>query len=627
MTHTPSPMTQPDGPSLPIPPPPPRSRLTLGMLLQIRDVPGRWRFAARAALCMGVPVIIGWAAGDTAAGLMATTGAFTALYGSDRPYLNRAAFLALVALSFAIAVSLGVFAAHTAWLVLPFITLMAGIATFLCNALRVGPPGAYLFALACAAGTAIHAPHLGLVETGLLVLGGGALAWVAHMAGALVEPRGPERQSVERAANAVATFIDAVGTPAQDAARHNAALVLQDSWTTLVSYQPAQPRPDGTLSRLRAIGRELNLLFAQALDGTAPLPASLAARARELGQAARNPAPGSERTDPDHIPLGHHGVLASYREAFRPWSPALVVTARVVVATVIAGTIGAMLGLERAYWCIAAAVLMLHQGLDWTRALQRGVERMVGTLLGLLLAGTILTIHPEGLWLAATMMAIQFCIEMLVVRNYALAVVFITAAALTIASGGHPVPDVPHMLWVRGFDTIIGCCVGLVVLALSLPRQSSSRVRTELARTLADIESLITPLATGKVTTPMARRARRDLQHSAIMLLQAYDRSIGTPSLAGQHAEQMWPAVVTTQRLAYRMLATCWTIETGGVQAAPETAHALFGNDGAARLREAVLALRGAVASRSRPQLPPSLPAFLAGEVRQVRDSLVVGGR
>ena len=51
---------------------------------------------------------------------------------------------------------------------------------------------------------------------------------------------------------------------------------------------------------------------------------------------------------------------------------------------------------------------------------------------------------------------------MTVIRNYALAVVFITAAALTIAAGGHPVPHVGHMLWVRGSDTVIGCVIGLV---------------------------------------------------------------------------------------------------------------------------------------------------------------------
>ena len=74
----------------------------------------------------------------------------------------------------------------------------------------------------------------------------------------------------------------------------------------------------------------------------------------------------------------------------------------------------------------------------------------MGTWVGLLLAGFILALHPRGLWLAATLMVLQLVIELCVVRNYALAVVFITAAALTIASGGQSVADLGHLLLVRG---------------------------------------------------------------------------------------------------------------------------------------------------------------------------------
>ena len=608
---------------LPIPPPPPRSTIRVGMLFQLRDAKGRWPFAARAALCMGIPVVVGWALGDTSAGLMATTGAFTALFGSDRPYLSRARFLALVALSFAVAVSLGVWTQTTPWMVVPAIALMAMLATFLCNALRIGPPGAYLFTLACAAGTAIPAPHLTIWQTGLLVFAGGALAWCAHMMGALFWPRGPERKALVTSAEAVARFIEALGTPAQDTARHLAAQSMHDAWTILVGYQPPRPRPDGTLSRLRALGRELNLLFAEAMNAPGPMPPGSAERARRLAQEAENPGQGAERTDPNHVPLGHYGTLAALEESLRPWSPALLVTARVGVATAVAGTMGATLGLERAYWCMAAAMLVLHQGLDWARTLQRGIERMGGTLVGLLLSGVILTLHPQGLWLAVTLMALQFTIEMLVIRNYALAVIFITAAALTIASGGHPVADVGHLLWVRGVDTVIGCFVGLGVFMLSTPRFATSRVPDEIIRTLEAIGAIVRTMAKGDVLTPMARMARRDLQHRAIALLQAYDRSAGSSPRHGDQAELMWPAVVATQRLAYRVLSTCWAIENAGQTRAAETAQALFGATGEQALLAALADLAEAIRRDETPKPPAPLPAFVASEFQNLRDSLV----
>jgi hypothetical protein len=154
-------------------------------------------------------------------------------------------------------------------LVVPVVVAIAMAATFLCNALRVGPPGAYMFALACAAGTAMPTGHLTLPQIGLLIFAGGAFAWLAHMTGALLWHRGPERAAVKAAAQAVARFAEAVGTPGEDGARHNAALAMHESWTALVTHQPANPRPDGTLSHLRALNRELNLIFVDAVNAPA----------------------------------------------------------------------------------------------------------------------------------------------------------------------------------------------------------------------------------------------------------------------------------------------------------------------------------------------------------------------
>jgi len=612
--------------TLSTPPAPPSPSLRLAALFKLRPAGRRWPFAARAAICTGVPVLIGWSAGEVTAGLMATLGAFTSLYGSDRPYLNRAIYLAVIAASFALAVALGVSASKTPLLVVPVIVLIAMVATFLCNALRVGPPGAYMFALACAAGTAMPIDSLTPVQIGLLIMTGGSFAWLAHMAGALVWPRGPERAAVAAAGAAIAHFVEAIGTLNEDAARHAAALAMHESWTTLVTHQPTRPRPNGSLSRLRAINRELNLLFASIMNAPTKANPSLAAtaeRARLLAARAMTPSKQIEHTDPTHVPLGHYGVLDSLKESLRPWSPALLIAARVGIATAIAGAIGAALGLERAYWAMAAAVLILYQGLDWVRSLQRGIERMGGTLVGLILAGAILAAHPQGPWLVLMLMLLQFVIEMTVIRNYALAVVFITAAALTIAAGGHPVPDIGHLLWARGVDTFIGCVTGLIVLAMTTPRSVAVRIPQELIRTLATLETVLGYTANGMVATHASRLARRDLQHRTIALLQAYDTSVGATPRHRDVAERSWPAVVAVQRLAYRILSTCWSLEDAGVDAAPDMAHTLFGPNGMERIKHTLAALSDAIRSGTKPAPLPTLPDFLIAEIRNLHASLV----
>lgn len=268
---------------------------------------------------------------------------------------------------------------------------------------------------------------------------------------------------------------------------------------------------------------------------------------------------------------------------------------------------------------------MLHQGLDWMRSLQRSVERMIGTAVGLVLAGGILAIHPEGLWLVVVLVLLQFIIEMTVVRNYALAVVFITSAALLIASGGHMVPDVGHLLWVRGSDTFIGCAVGLVTLALTSPRVVAVRIPQELTNTLEALKKTVTHASRGDVTTAAARRARRDLQQRTITLLQAYDASVGATPRHRDAAEHAWPTVVAAQRLAYRVLSVCWSLENAGA-GAPGMARTQFGPNGEIEIKRAATTLSRAIRGHTKPAPLAHLPEFLRTEMHNLHDSLVYVG-
>ena len=237
-----------------------------------------------------------------------------------------------------------------------------------------------MFTMAAGAGVGLGAEHLSAGYSALLVLSGGAVAWCVHMSGALVRPRGPERVVLRAAGDSVAAFVEAIGTPRQDAARHSAALALEQAWATLVSYQPVEPRAGGTLAGLRLQSRELHVLFARAMTSAArcepPDPTS-AQRARDLGRAAGAP------TDPVALPLGRPGPRTLVAQAGRPGSPYFTVTVRVALATLIAGAIGAVSGIDNAYWAMSSAVLVLYQGFDFPRTVQRGTERLLGTVVGL----------------------------------------------------------------------------------------------------------------------------------------------------------------------------------------------------------------------------------------------------
>ena len=578
-------------------------------------VGARWPVASRAALSTAIPITIAVAAGDVGAGLIASLGAFTSRYGSDRPYLNRGVQLAVVAVALAAAVAVGCWAAVVPWVGVAVVSLVAVAAVWLCNALAVGPPGAYVFELACAAGVGVSASQLAPWQVGGLVLAGGAVAWLAQMAAALGGRRRPERQAVEAAGAPGADNLEAIGSPAEATARHVAASALHRSWNVLISFQPFMGRSDGTLDGLRASNHALHVLFADSMSlsaaGDRPAP-DTADTARLIAALELDPSTVATR----HVgrePLGRPGTSTQLLRALRPGSHIRHVMVRVAIAAPIAGAAATLLGIGHAYWAIAAAVLVLHQGADRSRTLRRGADRLSGTWIGLILAGGILWLHPQGLLLAAVITALQFAIEMLVVRDYRLASVFITAAALTISTGTHRV-DVGQLLLARGSDTLIGCAVGVSVYLVTSRYQESTRLLDSVADAVDAVAATSAHLAVDTATLA-ARTARRDLQLAAIDLRDAVEAAAAGSAPLRASAELLQPAVLATEHVAYGTIAACWAMESdaSGPVLTPDEATAFV-----VRLHGLADALRAGTA----PKVVDDAPEFLAADVGALTEAV-----
>jgi uncharacterized membrane protein YccC len=255
------------------------------------------------------------------------------------------------------------------------------------------------------------------------------------------------------------------------------------------------------------------------------------------------------------------------------------------------------------------------------RTLQLGVERMVGTLAGLCLAGAILVAHPGGVWFIAVLMLLQFLIELLVTRNDALAVLFITAIALTVASGGREVPGIGGLLWVRGQETAIGCLSALVVYVLTAGRSPASSVRQESVRTIAGIQAVLLGVAIAAVTTPAAKRARRELQHRLLALVAVFETEMSGLPGTQNAAARLWPAAAATQRLGYRVLATCWSLEEAGPEGA--ITGRLLSQADFTEINTALTTIANTLEAGGDPVNLARLPDFLRAEIMALNSSLV----
>ena len=137
-----------------------------------------------------------------------------------------------------------------------------------------------------------------------------------------------------------------------------------------------------------------------------------------------------------------------------------------LVAAGLAGTLatllGEQLGFGHNYWAMVAAVVPLV-GHTTRHRVSRGLQRIVGTAIGLVLLAGILLLQPVPWQTVLVIAACQFGAEMFIARQYVLAQIFVTPLALV--STLLVVPSAPVILLRdRIFETVIGAAVGIAVV-------------------------------------------------------------------------------------------------------------------------------------------------------------------
>lgn len=163
----------------------------------------------------------------------------------------------------------------------------------------------------------------------------------------------------------------------------------------------------------------------------------------------------------------------------------LIISACVGISLVVAE----LLQLHRPYWAPVSCLAIL-QGANLRMVWNRHVHRVVGTIAGLGLAWLLLELSL-GVWeIAAAMILLSFVIEVVVVRNYGLAVVFITPLTIFLAEATQLGQQSPLVtMQARVLDIAVGSFVGLLGgAALHVPalRLRVSQAVRAVLRTQAD---------------------------------------------------------------------------------------------------------------------------------------------
>lgn len=315
--------------------------------------------------------------------------------------------------------------------------------------------GAHRPALRCAISVAV--PMLTLLAAGRIDLVGAA-AFGAFTAIFARDLTAPARSAVQAVCGLGLTASVALGVAAAHlpAAPWGALLVVVAvAAVATVAGEMIAWKPRGPLFFVFAAG---------AFAGSAPMPAGwgVQAVATTAATALFAVLVGSAcRLLPSHSPLRRPLVVTGFREALarRPVTD-------IVVACLLTVPLTVALGTEHHYWALVAAVVPLTVA-GTTGQVVRAVMRIGGTVAGLAVAAALLAPDLPTWGIVLVVIVLQGLAELLVLRNYAVALLFITPLALLVSHVTHPGPEVALLLD-RLLSTSIGVVVALVVLGVRI---------------------------------------------------------------------------------------------------------------------------------------------------------------
>ena len=438
-------------------------------------------------------------------------GSLCALYAHNRPYAARARALAWVVLGMLGGLATALVAAALTTSAVVLVTVGAALAAVqkaLCDATRIGPPGNVVLTFVSSAALFVPQPLTQVPGHLALAAAAGAWAWLVGMAPGLLRPHGPERRATAGALNAAAAYAEASGVsgtgrvpgtsgasgasgvsgpsgtigapgtggeagPREDRTRAHAtatAAVQAARQALLSTGRPSETRR--ALERLLVRAEVALAAPTDADPGLLRIWARQVRRNRPVPEVDDLAGIGTELTSPP-------GPLRRRLGALAP------LAVRTGLGCALAGYASLALGIGRPYWALVTAASLYQASLALTWG--RGVQRVVGNLLGVLLFAAVVPLaHTGQVALVLCCLALNFGAEALIGRNYWLGSVCVTPMALLVTEfAGFQEPG--RLITERIVDTLVGALVGLVA-AVAVPERRWQRVvRTERTtpRTLA----------------------------------------------------------------------------------------------------------------------------------------------
>lgn len=561
-------------------------------IIQINKKPFQWSKAINAAICAGFPVLFGLLIDRLDLGLLGGMGSFAYLYVFNEPYAVRAKKIFFAALGLSCSVGLGTLSAPHPLLAALIVGLIGATATFIFGTLKIVGPAAIFFVISflMANGMPIE-PSAAPIRTAVVFMSG-CFAWIMSMKGWFFKQHSPEIKALKDVYLSLAEFSQAIGTKNINDVRNRTVNALRESEETLLAgYIPW--KNSFLFNRLSLLNEQANKLFLEMLelsfDKNTKLPKEFSEIIRQLSMGIELKDGDTIKIEPLHdeldkkydkfleiiydaeaiinLPLVNigHGIKISkpsvkmkFIKALDKDSIVFVNAVRYGIILSISAIIAYKFSFTRAYW-VTLSCSSVMMGATIIGTFNRAVQRTIGTIIGLMLAVSILNLQPQGFMLVIIIMLLQLIIELFIGKNYALAAIFITPNALLLAETATKTHDFSYFATARITDILIGSTIGLIGTYIMGHRSASSRLPGLVTKLIRSQSQVLVRLTSNKEkdNSNDMNWIKEKLQINLMNLKMAYTTALGEIPNNTEMLEMMWPAMFSLEHITYLLDKCC----------------------------------------------------------------------
>ncbi|SEE89071.1 FUSC family protein [Streptomyces sp. Ag109_O5-10] len=554
-----------------------------------QTAPLNWAALARAALAMSLPLAVGLAAGLPAYGALASMGALSGVIGDTADaYRMRILNIAVPQLFGAVGVTAGSLVYGQGWRTVAVITCIALVSGMISTIGAVSSVSGLLLLLNAVIGAGLPLPGTWWL-TPVLMTGGGLLVLLLALLAWPLRSGVPERAAVAAAYRTVADLLsanDGEDGEAYDRARHTVTQSLNQAYDLILARRARHRGRSSELTRLLA---QLNAItpvvevapaVRVARRAGKPLPPEIPAAVLHIADAVETgytgpiglalPEPRNETgravdhalrhlaevaTSPDVDPRGIDDRLGrpaalGIRTARAARTVVLSANSwrygiRLALCIGIAQALVSLVPVPRSYWVALTITFVLKP--DFGSVFSRALLRALGTVVGLVVAATVLAVVPRGWWDVPVMVVLAPLVPALTPRGYGFQTAAVTPVILLLS-------DILNhqgtgLLLPRLLDSLMGCAIALVAGYLLWPESWRTRVGDRLADAVADTAAYV-ELAFRAEAEPAARaRLRRRLYRDLSVVRTEFQRALTEPPPTGRRAAAWWPLVVAVERI------------------------------------------------------------------------------